>query len=102
MTIKPTPFRLASFFRIRAAVIRIFNSATAITALVLLSKIHSGPMLPGTLIQLALVAAPLVTSSLHHNHLQLTGTFALKLIPILRQELRTLAQFHRHTSTVKN
>ena len=94
MTIKPTPFRLAFSLRFLATVIRVFKSATAITARVFGTTIQTVLMLPTALIQLAHVAAHLVAASVLHNHLQLTGTFALKFIRILRQELRTLAQHH--------
>ena len=102
MTIKPTPFRLAFSFRFRPTVIRFFKSATEITAWVFCTEIQTMLIFPSALIQLANVAAQFLALSLYHNHLQITGTFALKFILILRQELRTLAQLHSHMSTVKN
>ena len=57
MTIKLTPFRLAFSMQIRPSVIRVFKSATAITARVFTTKIHTVLVLPTALIQLAHVAA---------------------------------------------
>ena len=95
MTIKLTPFRLAFSLRIRAAtVLRFFISATAITAWVSGKRLQTLFMLPSALMQLAHVATPIVTLSMHHNHLQLPGTFALKFIQIIRQKLCMLAQIH--------
>ena len=83
--------------------VRIFKSATEITAWVLSTTIQTLLMLLAAMIQLASVAAHIVVAlSLHHNRLQRTGAFALKFIRILRQELRTLAQLHTHLATVKN
>ena len=95
MTVKPFPFRLAISLRIRVqTVIRVFKSATAITAWVFGTLIKTKLVLMEALIQLADVAAQLVALSHYHNHLLLTGTFVLKFIRILRQELRSLAQLH--------
>ena len=102
MTIKPTSFRLAFSLRSRATAIRFFKSATAITASVFGTQIQKVLLITPALIQLADVAAQLVAISHYHNHLLLTGTFALKFIRILPQELRTLAQLHWHMSPVKN
>ena len=77
MTIKPTPFRLAFSLRFRATVIRVFKSATAITASVFGTSIQTMLLITPALIQLADVAAQLVALSHYHNHLLLTGTFAL-------------------------
>ena len=105
MTIKPIRFRLAFSLRIPRQSLSspFFKSATEITALVSGTGFKTGPEVTAALSQVAY--AIFTTAATNYSYLNLrlvAGTFALKFIPILRLELRTLAQVHWRMSTVQN